>query len=50
MEVIVREKTNTITETPTAEKIFVRFDDIVNMDKTNDKNIVLRPGDTIVVP
>lgn len=50
MEVIIREKTNTITETPTEEKISVRFDDIINMDKTNDKNIVLRPGDTIVVP
>lgn len=32
------------------EKIRVRFKDIINVKKVNDKNLILRPGDTIFVP
>ncbi len=32
------------------EKIKVRFKDIINAKKVNDKNLILRPGDTIFVP
>lgn len=32
------------------EKIDIRFDDIIASGKNTDKNIILRPGDTIFVP
>ncbi len=32
------------------EKIRVRFDDIVSLKGSSDKNLILRPGDTIFVP
>lgn len=32
------------------EKILVRFDDIVNINESSNKNLILRSGDTIFVP
>mgnify|MGYP001560366754 FL=1 len=32
------------------EKILVRFDDIVNINESSDKNLILMSGDTIFVP
>lgn len=32
------------------EKMSIRFDDIVDEDEKKDRNIILRPGDTIFVP
>jgi polysaccharide export outer membrane protein len=32
------------------EKRVIRFDDIVYKDKQGDKNLILKPGDTIFVP
>lgn len=32
-----------------AEKIFIRFDDIVDTDARRDKNLMLKPGDTVFV-
>lgn len=32
------------------EKLTVRFDDIIEADEKNDRNLILRPGDTIFVP
>lgn len=31
------------------EKIFIRFDDIVDTDARRDKNLILKPGDTVFV-
>lgn len=45
--VIIREKSN---ESTPGEKISVNFDDIVNAKSKSDKNVILRPGDTIFVP
>ncbi len=45
--VVVRERTGTYT----AEKRMpVRFDDLVKAGGKSDKNLILRPGDTIFVP
>lgn len=33
----------------TAEKIFIRFDDIVDTDARRDMNLILKPGDTVFV-
>lgn len=35
---------------PGEEKILIRFDDIVDVNQRSDKNLTLRPGDTIYVP
>ena len=32
-----------------AEKISIRFDDIVDTDARRDKNLILKPGDTVFV-
>lgn len=32
------------------EKLNIRFDDIVSADAKSDKNLILKPGDTIFVP
>ncbi len=45
--VVIREKDD---RTGKEEKILVRFDDIVDVDETSDKNLILKPGDTIFVP
>lgn len=45
--VVVRER---IDDSAPQEKITVSFDDIVNIDSKSDKNLLLRPGDTIFVP
>lgn len=42
--VLVRENGNSI-----AEKIEIRFDDIVDTDARRDKNLILKPGDTVFV-
>lgn len=36
-------------ENKTAEKIFIRFDDIVDTDARRDMNLTLKPGDTVFV-
>ncbi len=45
--VIVRERVGVNT---TEERKEVRFDDLVKAGGKNDKNLILRPGDTIFVP
>ncbi len=44
--VLVREKSGALKP----EKISIRFDDIVDSGEKADKNLILRPGDTIFVP
>lgn len=44
--VLVREKSGALKP----EKISIRFDDIVDSDEKTDKNLILKPGDTIFVP
>ena len=42
--VLVRENGNSM-----AEKIEIRFDDIIDTDARRDKNLILKPGDTVFV-
>ena len=42
--ILVRENGNNM-----AEKIYIRFDDIVDTDARRDKNLILKPGDTVFV-
>lgn len=44
--VLVRERAGSINP----EKINIRFDDIVDSGEKADKNLILKPGDTIFVP
>lgn len=44
--VLVRERSGALKP----EKINIRFDDIIDADEKTDKNLMLRPGDTIFVP
>lgn len=44
--VVVRQKVDDGKE----EKMIISFDDIIDINSKSDKNIILRPGDTIFVP
>lgn len=44
--VVVRQKADDGKE----EKMIISFDDIIDINSKSDKNILLRPGDTIFVP
>lgn len=45
--ILIREKPD---KNAKAEKVSIRFDDIISTDEKVDKNLILRPGDTIFVP
>lgn len=45
--ILVRENLDRNTK---PEKMSIRFDDIVDEDEKKDRNIILKPGDTIFVP
>ncbi|MBI1911413.1 MAG: polysaccharide biosynthesis/export family protein [Deltaproteobacteria bacterium] len=45
--ILIREK---LDKSAKPERISVRFDDIIDTDSKTDRNLVLKPGDTIFVP
>lgn len=45
--ILIREK---LDKSAKPERISVRFDDIIDGDSKTDRNLVLKPGDTIFVP